>query len=466
MKFPARRTTIVVAVAASAGGAISVAAAAPQAVRSGASAGSGFGSLGVTAVATAVRAPFYSNSGEDVEGDVPYAESQLNSGLAGHALTSVAWPGNTGASGGTTLYLLGPQCVPPNPTGVLPLPCPTTLPQGPQSAYNKLNDNEKAEAQTGSGKPTDTNSSHGIVQSATARPTLVTSHTSVTGSAVPAVSEVFGKTDATTKVAVTGVKTVKAMATSTVHDVSLAGGVVKLGTVSSVAEATSNTKTGTGQAHTTVSDATIAGIPVTINQTGVHLKGKSTPLPSTSPVNKALARSGIQIFVAKPTKQVNKADVSVDSGNVIVLFSQSQYVKQANDTGALLVLGGASINANTGQGVPTPHVNTPSPPATQPAPAPAPAAGGGGAPPAAGGGGVAPAPAGGAVSTGGGAQPPAVAPTPQLAAQGLQLPGGLALIWVILGLMAAGGIAFGLKRLPDGMLRTTGPACPLEDGGP
>lgn len=460
-----RRATVAVIIATSAGAAVSIAVAAPRSGPS-AAAGSGFGSLGVTAVASAVRAPFYSNGGEDVEGEVPYAESQLTSGLSGHALTSVAWPGGTGASGGTTLYLLGPQCVPPNPTGVLPLPCPTTLPQGPQSTYDKLNDNEKAEAQTGAGKPTDTNSSNGVVQSATARPTLVTAQTSVKGSKVPAVGEAFGQTSAATKVSVTGPKTVRVTASSTVHDVSLAGGVIKFGSVSSVAEAVSNTKTGTGHAFTTVSDATIAGVPVTIDQTGVHLKGTSSPLPSTSPVNKALSQSGVQIFVAKPSKQIKNADVSVDSGNVIVLFSQSQYVKNANDTGALLILGGASITANTGKGaLPPPVMSTPTTPPTHAAPAPARGGGGGAAAPPTGGGGAPAGPAGSVPTGGSGAQPPAVAPAPQLAAQGINLPGGMALIWVILGLMAVGGLAYGLKRLPDGMLRTTGPACPLEDGG-
>ncbi len=424
--------------------------------------GSALGSVSVNATAAAVRAPFYSSSGEDVEGEVPFASSTLASGLAGEAVTSVAWPGGTGANGGTTLYLLGPQCVPPNPTGLLPLPCPTTLPQGPQSGYNKLNDTEKAQAQTGSGKPTDTHNGPGFKQTATAKPTLISSATNVSGSSAPSVSETFGKTSASTIVKVTGPKTVVATATSSAHNVSLAKGLIKFGAVTSVAHAVSNTKTAKGTATTTVSNASIAGVPVTIDESGVHLKGSKAPLPATSVVNKALNGAGIQIFFAKPTKQVNKASVTVNSGNLIVLFNQSQYVKNANDTGALLILGAASIGENTGKGtVPQP---IPSPTAPPPSTPPSAHSGPTGSTPTGGTGGSVS--VGGTTGGGSGQQPAVAGPGSQLASSGLQLPSGWQLAWLIVGLVVAGAVAFALKRLPDRMLATTATTCPLEDTSP
>ena len=55
--------------------------------------GSNFGNVNITVTSTGIRSPFYSHSGEDVEGEAPYAEAQLQSGGVGSALTSVFWPG-------------------------------------------------------------------------------------------------------------------------------------------------------------------------------------------------------------------------------------------------------------------------------------------------------------------------------------------------------------------------------------
>lgn len=429
------------------------------------SVGSGFGSLSITATAAAVRAPFYSSQGEDVEGELPYAESELSSGLSGRSLTSVFWPGDTGGNGGSTLYLLGPQCVPPNPNNLLPVPCVTTLPQGPQSLYNQLNDPEVAKAQTGTGNATNENDTPYASQRAVAHPTLLTADTVVEPAKVPKVSETFGATSAGTKIAISGLKTAVVTATSVAHDISLAGGLIKLGSVSSTASATSNTLRGTGKAATTVSDATIAGVPVSIDNTGVHLKGSRHALPATSPVNKALTQAGIQIFIAQPTKTIKRANVSVDSGSVIVLFNQSQYVKNANDTGSLLILGGASITANTTKGYLAPPVKVPVPAASTPA-----ASGGGGGASSTGGGSAAGGATGGSLpagstSSGGGGQAPVVASQPVKAADALPLPHGLQLAWLILGLVFAGAVGYGLKRLPDRLLEAPATTCPLEDQG-
>src|SRR5437899_11300372 len=85
--------------------------------RAAAAPGSGLGSVDVTATAGGVRMPFYSNGGEDVENEAPWATASMSTGQVTHALTTVYWPGDTGGHGGDTLYLLRLPCLPPNPNG-------------------------------------------------------------------------------------------------------------------------------------------------------------------------------------------------------------------------------------------------------------------------------------------------------------------------------------------------------------
>lgn len=453
-----RRTTTVAVAAVAVATGTTLALAAPE----HAAPGSGFGSINITATASAVRAPLFSNGGEEVAAEAPYAETDLNSGLSSRSLTSVFWPGGTAGSGGSTLYTATNGCLPPSG------PC---LINPPESTWEKLNDPEKAQAQSGAGKPVDDNSQDGITQHAVAKPTLVSAQTTIAGSKVPAVSEAFGTTNAASQIKVTGPKTAVVSASSSLHDVKIAGGLISISSIASTAKAVSNTVTGTGSAATTVTGATIAGVPVTIDSNGVHIKGVGSKLPSlTDTVNKALKQSGISIYVARPTKTVHGANVTLDAGNLIVLFQQSQYVAQANDTGTLLVLGGATINANTSKGFvlkttplpPTPTTVTP------------PSTGGGGAPAGGGtstgggtGSGSLPVPAGGTTSStggGGGGAPPTVAPaTPSLAASTVNLLTGYGLAWAILGAVLAAGLAFGLRRLPDQVFATPAVACTQED---
>lgn len=453
-----RRTTVIAVAGITATTGTALALAAP----SKGSPGSGFGSVNISASAAAVRAPFYSSGGEDVSGSLPYARTSLDSGLDGHALTTVFWPGDTGGAGGSTLYTATSGCIPPS-VDPLSFPCSYQL---PPSAFQPLNDPMKAEAQSGT-NPTDSNSHGGVTQEAVAKPSLVSATSSVGAAKVPQVSEAFGTLNASSKIQVTGPKTAVVSASSAVTDIKLAKGLISIASVKSVAQATSNTVKGTGKAATTVSGASIAGVPVTIDSSGVHIKGGKGINPALDKtVNKALQQSGIQIFVAKPTTTIHRAAVTVDSGDLIVLFGQSQYVQNANDTGTLLILGGASITANTGKGFTTPKiapVKVPGTTANQ---------SGGSGPVSSGGGSSGGSVGGGSVSvpgadttTGSTGQAPAVAPqsSPQLAASSNPLLSSYGIIWAVLGAIVAAGLAFGLRRLPDRVFATPTVVCPLED---
>jgi hypothetical protein len=412
--------------------------------------GSGLGSIEVGAHASGFRVPMYSTGGEDVEAQVPWATVTMQTGGSTHALTSMYWPGDTGGHGGDTLKLLGTPCILENPQGLLPVdpPCVYQPSPPPDSVYQSLNDPYKAEAQSGTGSPTATAGGQGVTMQAVAHSTDASAQTTMSGSSLPGAGDTFGETTTVTSVKATGPRTLVVDATSIVHNVSIGGGAITIDSITSVAHAVSDTVTGTGTAKTTVNGMKIAGVPVSVDSSGIHVASQDSPLPSTDQLNTALQQSGFRIYVAKPTKTVNGAAITLDSGSLILMQTNGQYNANANDTERMLILGGAGIAADTGKGF---DFSMPALPPTSTVAAPA----GGPA------GGSAAVPAGSTpVVAGGGASP--VLASPRLAGDSMKLPGGLAPGWLVLCLLGSGLIGAALRRLPDSVLATTGPGCPLE----
>ena len=453
---PRRRWTRRAATAVALAGLAAAATGVAGMVEAGAAAdpGSGLGSINVDAHASGYRVPMYSNSGEDVEAEVPWATVTMQSGGATHALTSMYWPGDTGGHGGDTLKLLGTPCILFNPQGALPVdpPCVYQPSPPPDSAYENLNDPYKAEAQSGSGSPTATSGGQGVTMVAVAHSTDASAQTVMSGSSMPGAGDTFGETSTVTSVKATGPTTLVVDATSIVHNVSLGGGVITIDSVSSVAHAVSDTVTGTGSAQTTVNGMKVAGVPVTVDDKGIHVASQNGPLPPTDQLNTALAQSGFQIYVAKPTKTVKGAAISLDSGSLVLMQKNSQYGSNANDTFRMLILGGAGISADTSKGF---DFSLPAVPPTSPV---APAAGTTTST------GTASVPAGSAPVVAGGTGSTPLVASPQLAANSSKLPGGLAPGWLVLTLLGSGLAAAALRRLPDRVLTATGPACPLGEG--
>lgn len=430
--------------------------------------GSNFGSVDITAIATGLRMPFYSHSGEDVEAEVPFARASMQSGGTAHSLTSIFWPGDTGGNGGSTLALLAGSCVPPNlgntlpiplPPGALPdLPCVTTIPTLPDPVYQNLNDSYKAEAQSGTGDPVVTKTGPGLDMVATATATKSASSTTLAGGKLPGVGNSFGATQTLSSIRFTGANTANVDSISTIRDVSLGGGALTISAVRSVAHAVSDGKKATGTGSTTIAGMKVAGQPVTLDSTGIHVAGHGTALPSLDALNKALEQSGLKVFVANPTKQVKGPAATVFSGQLIVEFGNDQYKSGANDTGTLLTLGGASITADTSRGY-----NYVGQPVSVPPPSTPPVAGSTGSTggtPSLGGTGTG---AGGSLPGPDLASTPGSGPPPQLAANHLSLPDGIAPALVVVVLLGAGLIAAGLKRLPAAVLATGVTTCTLGE---
>jgi hypothetical protein len=194
----------------------------------------------------------------------------------------------------------------------------------------------------------------------------------------------------------------------------------------------------------------IAGVPVTVDNKGVHIKGQGSKLPSLDALNSALAKSGFSVYVANPTSTIKGATANLFSGQLVVMQNNPQYTSNANDSAIVMSFGGATIAADTNRAfqiTPLPPAGAP-PAAQQPATTTAP---GVSTPPT-----TSSVPGAPTVAS----QPPPGA-APILAAAETKLPGGIAAGWVVLSLLGAGLIAAGLKRLPDRVLATSGGACPL-----
>src|SRR5207302_9385809 len=98
--------------------------------------------------------------------------------------------------------------------------------------------------------------------------------------------------------------TAEAASDSLMQDVSLAGGVVKIDSVSSVAEATTDGTTSGGDAHATVHGMTIGGQPATIDDTGLHIGPQNQPANAAANqiAQQALGKSGTSITLSQPDK--------------------------------------------------------------------------------------------------------------------------------------------------------------------
>lgn len=416
--------------------AIGIAAVAPvtSSLEAGASPGSALGSVNVHAVAVGLRIPMYSHQGEDAEAELPYAVSDLGGGGVAHALTSFFWPGPTGGALGSTL-------------GVL------TQGQVPASLQSALNDPFKAEAPTTQGGTKVSLSQPGFTMQALALPTHVNSASALGLSNLSNLGNNSGPlVNASTNIGFKGADTVVADAATALTDISV--GPLYIGSLVSTAHATSNGKHATGTTTTRIADAKIAGIGVTIGEQGIELANQSA-LPASvvktldKTVNSALKAAGIKIFVTKESKLASGAQISLQSGALILEFGGAGYKSNFNDTGIVFQLGGASISANATGGYVAPVLPTPTAPSTAPT-----SSRGGGLPP------VQSPPDIGPGTT---QFQPTTAPPPALAAKPLSLPGPLSSWWVVLAAALAVLASFLLSSLPGRAFAAAGAGCRLEE---
>lgn len=407
--------------------------------------GSGFGSFSISATAPGFQASedrLAAAAHPEGEGEIPESIAQLQTGPQGYALSSVAWPGPLVANAGSTAQLLN-----------LGLPSSTT---------ENLNEPIRAEARTGSGPPTVTNNAYpGTTMTASAAADDVEADATTAGAAGPAPQTKSGNTETSSSAKLTGPTGAEATATSTVQHVSLAGGVVTIGSVRSSAKAGSVAFKPYTSGGTTVFDLRVGGQPAYLDETGLHLGSSGPGVPvnaiASQLAQQALAGAGMKVAVSQPTTHTDGSRVSFDAGNVVFFWSPP------NSQGETFTatFGGASAAVTATQGFGTGALPDAATSATGGGSAPAAVTPDAAGPVPSSGPALLASPVGPALPTKGRGSSPTVRLSPALAAAPLRLPRGLAPALPVLVLLGSALIAFGLRRLPDRVLEAPATTCPL-----
>lgn len=434
------------AVLLTAGVACLLAAAVPPVVAQEAEKGSGLGSFSLSANAPAVQVQIDDGGrcGRSVagtagcEGVVPESVSTLAKGPIGFALSSVVWPGTLAGNLGSTIILAGGEDVPPEAT--------------------MLNSPVRAEARTGGDdKEVVYDDVPGARMTASAVDDEVKAAAEVAQSAALGAGT-FGNSRSSTRTAVTGVAAAVAEATSSVSDISFANGLVTIGSVRSAATATTDGTTATVKGSTVTTGMTIAGVPVEITDKGVTVQGTSAPLNKTlsDTVNAAVKEAGMTIALSQPVETRERGNADYRAGSLVFVWQPQP------DQQFTVVLGGAAVSV---QAEPELTFDLDVDIAVAP-PVDPPAVTGGltGAPST----GEVPAPDLGTPTAPDVAAPAEAVAAPQTApvAQRLALPDGVPPVSLVLGLVGAGLLAAGLRRLPDRLLQQAPTTSCVLEGAP
>jgi hypothetical protein len=282
-----------------------------------------------------------------VELDEGYAATTDNFGPSGTATASVLYPGQVVANAGPELSSLEPG---------LPLPAAPVWPVQAQSSYpqspNNATDDQpgvtmSATSSAGGNAATSRfgNAPSGGAGACASGGLTVPALPSLTTSSTPSPATAIGASSAlaelqsssATSASTTANGVAKATATATVTCVSLLGGLITVGSVTSSATATSNGTAAQLAGATTVTGAALDGEPVTIDGSGIHAAGQSSPSdPALPTLEQALTKLGITVTVTNPTDSVKGSTGSRKLDGLRISVDLTTLDKQADTYSALL----------------------------------------------------------------------------------------------------------------------------------
>jgi hypothetical protein len=278
--------------------------------------GTALGGYTITSLAEAVTAQYEQPNfplpaTPSLEFDEGYASTEDNSGPTGSATASSLYPGQVVADSGPQLALLAPG-VPLPPAPIWPIQAASEYPETPNSANTdntgvNMDASSTASGNTASATLGDDNPTAG---SSSTDPSI----TAPAGSGNPFAADSsligIGALSATsTSQAPSVTATAEASATDT--GISILGGFINIGSVTSTATAASNGTTGTLTGSTEVQNMTIAGVPVTVDANGIEADGQAAPLSlPISSINTLLNELGISIALTNATDKTNGPSAS------------------------------------------------------------------------------------------------------------------------------------------------------------
>jgi hypothetical protein len=376
-------------------------------------------------------------------GIAPYSTSALGAGNLGYSLSSVAWPGATEANADKVGLLLFPRdvSVPGGPSVQVPDAVIGLFQTAAPAASYPI----RAESRTGSGSPDSSFDAQGATLKAHADPVLAQATATMKGADGQA-NFTFGNAE-TIASSVLDSTTGKASADSRISNIDI-GGVIKINSVTSHAEAaTDGVTAGAPSGSTVVQGMTIAGQPAYVDEQGVHIGDQGQPANAivSQIANQALSGGGFSFFVAQPQQEQSGATASYTAGSLII-----QWIPPSNPSANefFIALGGARVSVVASPGR---AFNLPSGPASTPSvatPSAAPSA-----------------PAKSGISSTPATSPaPVNAPTTPLAVASKPISATVKGIagQVMLGLLGAGLMFFGFRRVADDIVDRVPSSCPLE----
>jgi hypothetical protein len=381
------------------------------------------------------------------QGAVPFTTTLLSSGGLGYGLSTVAWPGSYGGNAGSLILV----ALPSQAGGV---PIPDAVKNGVTTVAPALQYPIRAEARAGTTPDATYNQIPGTTLTSHADTNNAQSIGNVQGANQPGAAS-FGNMHSESSSTING-GAVKAVATSLLQNVDLAGGTVKIKSVTSTATATAGSSQSANGA-TVVQGMKIAGQDAYLDDSGLHIGTAGQPANATAAqiANQALAGFGMKFYVSQPHQEQSEGTTDYNAGSVVI-----QWVPPSNPNKNVFIatLGGARVSVAAGAGFGEP----PAPEVTIP-----PIAGdtGGGDTsvlPATADAGTASVP----VDTGGvstpatstGARPASLGDTRSIAATF----GGIGIGWILFGLAAAVLVGAGSRRLLGDLLDRETATCPLE----
>jgi len=386
------------------------------------------------------------------QGSAPYTTSLLSNGGVGYSLSSIAWPGAYGGNAGSLILV----ALPSQAGGV---PVPDAIKGAVETVSPALQYPIRAEARAGSAPDVSYGQIPGTTLTAHADSNDVHAVADVQGANQPGAAT-YGNLHSDSSSTLDG-NSVKTLADSTLQNINIGGGVVKIQSLISTATATTDGSNSSANGGTIVKGLTVGGQAAYLDQDGLHIGSSNQPVnaAASQAANAALAGLGMKVYVSQPQTERDGGNITYTASSIVFTW-----VPPNNPSKNVFVvtLGGARVSVAAGAGF-----DVASQSSSDTGTTPAAADNGGGdtsvlGNTAADTGGLAGGT--GAVSTGtGGGKPSVGQGTRSLGGQTIAKTfEGVGAGWLFVALAAAALLGYGSHRLIGDLVDRPPAACPLE----
>jgi hypothetical protein len=276
------------------------------------------------------------------QGDVPYTTSLLAGGGLGYALSTIAWPGAYGGNAGSLVLVA-------LPSQIGPVPRPDAVTDAVKTLSPALQYPIRAEARSGSAPDASFAQIPGTTLTSHADGNDVHALADVQGANQPGAAT-YGNLHSDSSSTLNG-NSVKALANSVVHDVNIAGGAVKIKTLTSTATATTDGSNSSSNGGTTVSGLTVGGQPAYLDQDGLHIGSSTQPANAAAAqaANQVLINFGMKVYVSQPQTERQAGGVTYQASSVVWTWAPP-----GSSNLFVLTLGGARVSVSAGAGFDVP----------------------------------------------------------------------------------------------------------------